>query len=139
MGWWSRPSSRPRPLSEVGGGRGTARAFRSATFLIGRPSRGAGWRVVHPVHQVDSVHGEGPPSEGHVMCPRLDSAIDLAWEGDQPTGATATNRRSLTTTPPGFSTLTAKSAALPTGKAARIGTITSPQSLGTSKTPPSTG
>jgi len=44
-----------------------------------------------------------------------------------------------TTTPPGFSTVTAKACAAPTAIAAWIGTTTSVASAGTSNTPPSTG
>jgi len=44
-----------------------------------------------------------------------------------------------TTTPPGLSSVTAKSTGAFTGSVARLGTTTSPVSESTSKTPPSTG
>ena len=86
-----------------------------------------------------------PMSEGRMSdpCRRSDAGNRVrkseVGAGYYNCAVTAMRSRDETTTPPGASTVTAKSEALPTASRARMGTSTSPVPAGMSKTPPSTG
>jgi glucans biosynthesis protein len=83
---------------------------------------------------VDAAVGEGTQGSTEL------TAGDASRRPRQPVApSTTTCWRPETTTPPGFSTVTANALADNTGSAARIGTSTSVAFTGMSKTPPSTG